>query len=179
MKRIWRMAGVVTVCMALGFATLGADIQTAYAQEEVRGAGAQTADGWSYETKSDGTLTITGYSGTEKKVTVPATIDGKSVSGIGSSVWSGLHCFHVHLPDWYTDHNRTFWIRYSRSIPLCDRIHLSAVPSVQGERDFERKRKECCKGKIIRQKAGDRYGNICCRSNFGNRCVPDRAQHDS
>ena len=33
MKRIWRMAGVVTVCMALGFATLGADIQTAYAQE--------------------------------------------------------------------------------------------------------------------------------------------------
>ena len=83
MKRIWRMAGVVTVCMALGFATLGADIQTAYAQEEVRGAGAQTADGWSYETKSDGTLTITGYSGTEKKVTVPATIDGKSVSGIG------------------------------------------------------------------------------------------------
>ena len=45
MKRIWRMAGVVTVCMALGFATLGADIQTAYAQEEVRGAGAQTADG--------------------------------------------------------------------------------------------------------------------------------------
>lgn len=51
MKRIWRMAGVVTVCMALGFATLGADIQTAYAQEEVRGAGAQTADGWSYETK--------------------------------------------------------------------------------------------------------------------------------
>lgn len=87
MKRIWRMAGVVTVCMALGFATLGADIQTAYAQEEVRGAGAQTADGWSYETKSDGTLTITGYSGTEKKVTVPATIDGKSVSGIGSSVF--------------------------------------------------------------------------------------------
>ena len=87
MKRIWRMAGVVTVCMALGFATLGADIQTAYAQEEVRGAGAQTADGWSYETKSDGTLTITGYSGTEKKVTVPATIDGKSVSGIGSSAF--------------------------------------------------------------------------------------------
>ena len=43
MKRIWRMAGVVTVCMALGFATLGADIQTVYAQEEVRGAGAQTA----------------------------------------------------------------------------------------------------------------------------------------
>lgn len=67
MKRIWRMAGVVTVCMALGFATLGADIQTAYAQEEVRGAGAQTADGWSYETKSDGTLTITGYSGTERR----------------------------------------------------------------------------------------------------------------
>lgn len=83
MKRIWRMAGVVTVCMALGFATLGADIQTVYAQEEVRGAGAQTADGWSYETNSNGTLTITGYSGTETKVTVPATIGGKSVSGIG------------------------------------------------------------------------------------------------
>ena len=88
MKRIWRMAGVVTVCMALGFATLGADIQTAYAQEEVRGAGAQTADGWSYETKSDGTLTITGYSGTEKKVTVPATIGGKSVSEIGYAAFA-------------------------------------------------------------------------------------------
>ncbi len=98
---------------------------------------------------------------------------------IGYQCGLALHCFHVHLPDWYTDHNRTFWIRYSRSIPLCDRIHLSAVPSVQGERDFERKRKECCKGKVIRQKAGDRYGNICCRSNFGIRCVPDRAQHDS
>lgn len=87
MKRIWRMAGVVTVCMALGFATLGADIQNVYAQEEVRGAVAQTADGWSYETNSNGTLTITGYSGTETKVTIPATIDGKSVSGIGSSAF--------------------------------------------------------------------------------------------
>ena len=87
MKRIWRMAGAVMVCMALGFAAVGADIQTVYAQEEVRGAGAQTADGWSYETNSNGTLTITGYSGTEKKVTVPATIGGKSVSGIGSSAF--------------------------------------------------------------------------------------------
>ena len=83
MKRILRMAGAVMVCMALGFATVGTDIQTVYAQEEVRGAGMQTADGWSYETNSNGTLTITGYSGTETKVTVPATIDGKSVSGIG------------------------------------------------------------------------------------------------
>ncbi len=87
MKRIWRMAGVVTVCMALGFATVGTDIQTVYAQEEVRGAGTQTADGWSYETNSNGTLTITGYSGTEKKVTVPATIGGKNVSGIGNSAF--------------------------------------------------------------------------------------------
>ena len=87
MKRIWRMAGAVMVCMALGFAAVGADIQTVYAQEEVRGAGAQTADGWSYETNSNGTLTITGYSGTETKVTVPATIDGKNVSGIGSSAF--------------------------------------------------------------------------------------------
>ena len=83
MKRIWRMAGAVMVCMALGFAAVGTDIQTVYAQEEVRGAGAQTADGWSYETNSNGTLTITGYSGTETKVMVPAIIDGKSVSGIG------------------------------------------------------------------------------------------------
>ena len=87
MKRIWRMAGAVMVCMALGFAAVGTDIQTVYAQEEVRGAGTQTADGWSYETKSDGTLTITGYSGTETKVTIPATIDGKSVYGIGSSAF--------------------------------------------------------------------------------------------
>lgn len=87
MKRIWRMAGAVMVCMALGFAAVGADIQTVYAQEEVRGAGAQTADGWSYETNSNGTLTITGYSGTEKKVTVPATIGGKNVSGIGNSAF--------------------------------------------------------------------------------------------
>ncbi|MCI7522676.1 leucine-rich repeat protein [Roseburia hominis] len=87
MKRILRMAGAVMVCMALGFATVGTDIQTVYAQEEVRGAGAQTADGWSYETNSNGTLTITGYSGTETKVTVPATIGGKSVSGIGNSAF--------------------------------------------------------------------------------------------
>lgn len=87
MKRILRMAGAVTVCMALGFAAVGTDIQTVYAQEEVRGAGAQTADGWSYETNSNGTLTITGYSGTEKKVTVPATIGGKNVSGIGNSAF--------------------------------------------------------------------------------------------
>ena len=87
MKRIWRMAGAVMVCMTLGFATVGTDIQTVYAQEEVRGAGTQTADGWSYETNSNGTLTITGYSGTETKVTVPATIGGKSVSGIGNSAF--------------------------------------------------------------------------------------------
>ena len=88
MKRILRMAGAVMVCMALGFATVGTDIQTVYAQEEVRGAGTQTADGWSYETNSNGTLTITGYSGTETKVTVPATIGGKSVSEIGYAAFA-------------------------------------------------------------------------------------------
>ena len=88
MKRILRMAGAVMVCMALGFATVGTDIQTVYAQEDVRGAGTQTADGWSYETNSNGTLTITGYSGTETKVTVPATIGGKSVSEIGYAAFA-------------------------------------------------------------------------------------------
>ncbi len=51
-----------------------------------------TEKGYTYEKKEDGTVTITGYSGSETELEIPGEIAGKRVTGIGAYAfeWGGI-----------------------------------------------------------------------------------------
>ncbi len=51
-------------------------------------ASAESYNGFEYRIESNGNITITGYTGTATKITVPAKISGKSVTAIGSYAFS-------------------------------------------------------------------------------------------
>ena len=53
--------------------------------------------------KEDGTVAVTGYTGSESALTIPASIDGKKVSEIGDSAFAGLLCLKtVRVPEGVT-----------------------------------------------------------------------------
>ena len=50
-------------------------------------AGAETYGDYYYSVRDDGTVEITGYSGSAEKVDIPEKIDGKNVTRIGKSAF--------------------------------------------------------------------------------------------
>ncbi|MFD1465158.1 bacterial Ig-like domain-containing protein [Lapidilactobacillus mulanensis] len=54
---------------------------------------------YSYTTNTDGTLTITGYTGAETALTIPSTIDGKTVTAIGAQALWFKNLTSVVIPD--------------------------------------------------------------------------------
>ena len=59
--------------------------------------------GYTYLENQDGTVTLTGYTGSEAALAIPETIDGKTVSAIGDSCFAGLLCLKtVHVPEGVT-----------------------------------------------------------------------------
>ena len=62
-------------------------------------AGAENYNGFNYNLMNDGTVKITGYNGKETDLSVPAVIDGNSVSVIGSNAFDGAGVKHIVLPD--------------------------------------------------------------------------------
>ena len=65
------------------------------------GAGAETYGDFEYSVRYDGiSVTITGYTGSAEKVVIPDTIDGKSVTSIGSSAFYGCSSLKsIIIPD--------------------------------------------------------------------------------
>lgn len=58
---------------------------------------------YTYREKEDGTVAVTGYSGSDSNLTIPASIDGKKVSEIGDSAFAGLLCLKtVRVPEGVT-----------------------------------------------------------------------------
>ncbi|MBQ3356130.1 MAG: leucine-rich repeat protein [Oscillospiraceae bacterium] len=58
------------------------------------------AQDFTYTVNTDGTLTLTGYSGAESNLTIPSQIEGKTISAIGESCFAGLLCLkRVHIPE--------------------------------------------------------------------------------
>ena len=87
-------------------------------------AGAETYGDYDYSVRDDGTVEITGYSGSAEKVDIPEKIDGKSVTSIGNYAFSGHSSFtNVTIPNGVTNigigafHNCRKLI--SISIPNC------------------------------------------------------------
>lgn len=62
-------------------------------------AGAETYGDFEYDVLDDGTVEITDYNGSAERVDIPAKIDGKSVTKIGSSAFSYHMLSSVTIPD--------------------------------------------------------------------------------
>ena len=94
-------AGIIlTAVLSVFFCVFTAVCEPAFADTGDTG---QTEDGWIYEESADGTLRITGYEGSEGDVTVPAVIEGKTVSGIGDGALAGKQgLYTIQVPEGIT-----------------------------------------------------------------------------
>lgn len=75
-------------------------------EPESKDSGENEADDpdFSYAENEDGTVTVTGYSGKEAKVTIPAELGGKIVSAIGESCFAGnIFMEKVYVPEGVTE----------------------------------------------------------------------------
>ena len=94
-------AGFIAAVMAL--AVLGTplgDILPFVRESVATTAGAETYGDYTYKVLDDGTVEITGYSGSEEKVDIPAEIDGKRVTSIGSSAFGNCTSLKsITIPD--------------------------------------------------------------------------------
>lgn len=62
------------------------------------------ADDFTYVTNADDTITITGYTDWEGEVTIPASIDGRPVTVIGTNVFAGRHAMtSISIPNSVTN----------------------------------------------------------------------------
>ena len=94
-------AGFVAAVMVL--AVLGTpfgDILPFVRESVATTAGAESYGDYTYKVLDDGTVEITGYSGSEEKVDIPAEIDGKRVTSIGSSAFGNCTSLKsITIPD--------------------------------------------------------------------------------
>ena len=71
---------------------------------EISTPGETSAEDFEYKELDDGTLEITGYKGSDTKVVVPAGIDGKTVTSIGTWAFrGGSDMTGIELPDRVTE----------------------------------------------------------------------------
>lgn len=80
------VAGVVALTIAFGGLALPAESGVFFDGAAVS-ASAETYGNYEYKVLDDGTVEITKYSGTDEKVVVPSTINGKKVTSIGKSAF--------------------------------------------------------------------------------------------
>lgn len=94
-------AGFVAAVMA--FAVLGTplgDILPFVRESVATTAGAETYGNFGYGILDDGTVEITDYIGSAENVDIPAEIDGKSVTSIGSSAFGNCTSLKsITIPD--------------------------------------------------------------------------------
>lgn len=80
------VAGVVALTIAFGGLALPAESGVFFDGATIS-ASAETYGDYEYKILDDGTVEITKYSGTDEKVVVPSTINGKKVTSIGKSAF--------------------------------------------------------------------------------------------
>ena len=91
MKRI--LSFILLVCLVLGLC-LPASAENAAPETYT------SADGYTYILKEDGSAEITGYTGGEKALAIPADLDGHAVSSIGTRAFYGNKALtEVTVPD--------------------------------------------------------------------------------
>ena len=86
------VAGVVALTIAFGGLALPAESGVFFDGAAVS-ASAETYGDYEYKVLDDGTVEITKYSGTDEKVVIPSTINGKKVTSIGEWAFSDCESF--------------------------------------------------------------------------------------
>ncbi|MGN0624339.1 MAG: leucine-rich repeat domain-containing protein, partial [Oscillospiraceae bacterium] len=81
MKKL--IAGLVSAALALGCVALPAEVTEKIGSGSVIEASAETYGDFEYSILDDGTVEISGYTGSDSTLTIPGTIDGKKVTSIG------------------------------------------------------------------------------------------------
>ena len=95
LRKVLAVALSATVLCGTGFTTVGQFIGT-----DVSVSAAQVYGDFKYEVNDDNTITITKYTGNGGTVVIPDTIDGKSVTSIGTDTFykcTGLT--NIVIPD--------------------------------------------------------------------------------
>ncbi|MGN0624414.1 MAG: leucine-rich repeat protein [Oscillospiraceae bacterium] len=87
MKKI--IAGLVSAALALGCVALPAEVTEKIGSGSVIEASAETYGDFEYSILDDGTVEISGYTGSDSKLVIPGTIDGKKVTSIGDYAFEG------------------------------------------------------------------------------------------
>ena len=83
--------------------TITVDGEECVIRVTVTGTYQKTEPTYTIREKEDGTVAVTGYTGSESALTIPASIDGKKVSEIGDSAFAGLLCLKtVRVPEGVT-----------------------------------------------------------------------------
>ena len=86
-------------------------------------AGAETSGDYEYSVLTDGTVEITGYTGTDSDLEIPGTLDGKKVTSIGENAfYKNENLISVNIPDGVTSIGSTAF--YS-----CDNITEVLIPN--------------------------------------------------
>lgn len=99
MKKI--IAGLVSAALALGCAALPAEVTGT--GSVIKASAYETYGDYDYEVLDDGTVSIVGYGGTDTDVVIPSTLDGKTVSTIGSvAFWYCSDIESITLPNTVT-----------------------------------------------------------------------------
>lgn len=97
-----RLLSVLLAAMLIGSATVATSSYTGVgiSASAVSDTEETSASDFEYSTNDDGTVTITGYNGSDTEITIPSEIDGKSVTEIGEDAFSGCDKItNVIIPD--------------------------------------------------------------------------------
>lgn len=130
--------------MTLGFGSVLKIESVAYAQETVQNTELETVSEsaqevaeqafYSYAQKEDGTITITGYTGTDTQISIPESIDGMTVSGIADrAFFENTSLISVTFPETLTEIGDYAFFS-------CTRLGSASLPSglqILGEGAFE------------------------------------------
>ena len=119
-------AGFVAAVMALAvMGTPLGDILPFVRESVATTAGAETYGDYKYSVLADGTVEITGYTGSATEIEIPAAIDGKSVTSIGNSAFdSCTDLTSITIPDGVTSigNSAFYWCKGLTSITIPDSV---------------------------------------------------------
>lgn len=120
MKKI--IAGLVSAALALGCAAMPAEVTGT--GSVIKASAYETCGDYDYEVLDDGTVSIVGYGGTDTDVVIPSTLDGKTVSTIGTAAfWYCSDIESVTLPNTVTSiESRAFDNCLMKSITIPDSV---------------------------------------------------------
>lgn len=93
-RRLSRLAALAAAsCVFAGSVSFHSGLQN------ITAAQVQEEGGYQYSVLDDGTIEISGYQGSENAIVIPAELDGKKVTSIGSRAFMSVQCDSIKIPD--------------------------------------------------------------------------------